>query len=139
MFIVKDPARSRSRSSLAEAAVPRHLAPSLDADPGVWHNSVNACAGPGVPVNIINSPWLVLAQNNDKWAASVSPGRENHVWATVVASVFSVWRRLGEPGVRSRTLSSWAAFRRAVGCGTGTGSLPHPVFHPLFCLRASPA
>lgn len=57
---------SQEQEHLAEAAVPRHLAPSLGADPGVWRNSVNACAGPRVPVNIINSPWLVLAQNSDK-------------------------------------------------------------------------
>lgn len=62
---------------MAEAAVPRYLALSLGADPGdVAHNRVServchqlcrdTSAGPGFPINIINNPWLVLAQNDDK-------------------------------------------------------------------------
>lgn len=79
------------------------LASSLGADPGMQHNpkSEKLChqqckdtsAGPGFPVNVINNPWLVLAQNDDKRAASVSPGRENHIRSTVEASVLSMsWR-----------------------------------------------
>lgn len=97
-----------------------HLASSLGADPGMQHNpkSEKLChqqcedtsAGPGFPVNMINNPWLVLAQNDDKRAASVSPGRENHIWSSVVASVFSMSWRIREPGVRIRKLNSTGLF-----------------------------
>lgn len=108
---------ARGRSNLAEGICPQiYLVPRLRADPGMWYNLMNEklchqqCrdpfAGPGFPVNIINNPWLVLAQNDDKWAACVSPGRENHIWNTVVASVLSMSRRIREPGGRIKKLSS---------------------------------
>lgn len=124
-----------------EAAVPRHLAPSLSADPGMWHNSMNESlchqqcrdisAGPGFPVNIINNPWLVLAQNDDKWAVSVSPGKGNHIWSAVVVSVFAMCRTISLE-LEAGSWVAWASFHRAVGCGTETGLLPHPVCHTLF-------
>ena len=67
-------------------------------------------AGPGFPVNTINNPWLVLPENDDKRATSVSPGKENHIWSTVVASVFSMSWRIREPGVRIRKLNSMGLF-----------------------------
>lgn len=114
----------------------------------MWHNSVgerlchqqcrDTSAGPVFSVDIINNPWVVLVKNDDKWAASVSPGRENCIWSAVVASVFSMCR---EPGDRNRRLrrmglcpqSDWMWYRDRPAASPG---LPHPALclcriHPL--------
>lgn len=64
-------------------------------------------AGPGFPVNIINNPWLLLAQNDDKWTSCVCIARQgNRIWSTGMASMLSMSRIIWEPGVNQEAEQS---------------------------------